>query len=212
MTLTGAEQKFFVDQMTRLEESYLAGTNPRQQSGFGRDARDWERYRRPIVAPIERDGSFLDIGCANGLLMESVVEWAQDDGHRIEPYGLDISEKLAALARQRLPQWRERIFVGNALLWEPPRRFDFVRTELVYVPDPLRRQYTERLLDRFVAPRGLLLICAYGSSRPGGARADPLVDELRAWGYPIHRVDDVVSPEHGFVITRVVSVVRPGSS
>jgi len=46
-------------------------------------------------------------------------------------FGLDISEKLAELARQRLPHWRNRIFVGNALFWEPPARFDLVRTELV---------------------------------------------------------------------------------
>jgi hypothetical protein len=128
--LTGAEKRYFVEEQAFHEAKYLAGTNPRQQSGFGRDERDWERFRRPIVAPIETDGSFLDIGCANGLLMESVVTWAREDGHLVEPYGLDISEKLAELARQRLPQWRDRIFVGNARFWEPPARFDFVRTEL----------------------------------------------------------------------------------
>lgn len=204
--LTEAERRFFDEQQARLEAAYLAGTNPRQQSGFGRDARDWERFRRPVVAPIERDGTFLDIGCANGLLMESVVAWALEGGHVVEPYGLDISEKLADLARQRLPRWRERIFVGNALLWEPPLRFDFVRTELVYVPPPARRRYTERLLERVVAPRGRLILCSYGSSRPEGARAEALVDEIRDWGIPVDRVDDVVSAEHGFVITRVLSV------
>jgi SAM-dependent methyltransferase len=206
--LTRAEKRFFVEALELHEPKYLAGANPRQQSGFGRDERDWERFRRPIVAPIGTDGSFLDIGCANGLLMESVVTWAREDGHVIEPYGLDISERLAELARQRLPHWRERIFVGNALIWEPPVRFDFVRTELVYVPGTLRRQYTERLLERYVAPGGQLIVCSYGSSRPEGARAELLVDELRDWRLSIHRVDDVVSPEHGFVITRVVSVAR----
>jgi SAM-dependent methyltransferase len=209
--LTGAEQRFFVEALAAHEAKYLAGANPREQSGFGRDERDWERFRRPIVAAIDADGSFLDIGCANGLLMESVVAWAREDGHVVEPYGLDISEKLADLARRRLPQWRERILVGNALCWEPPARFDFVRTELVYVPDTLRRQYTERLLDRVVAPGGRLILCSYGSSRPQGARAELLVDELRDWQLSIDRVDDVVSPEHGFVITRVVSVRRVGA-
>jgi hypothetical protein len=137
--------------------------------------------------------------------MESVVAWARQAGHSVEPYGLDISEKLAELARRRLPQWRDRIFVGNALFWEPPSRFDFVRTELVYVPPSRRREYAERLLQRFVAPGGRLLICSYGSSRPEGDRADTLVDEIRGWGLAVHGVDDAVSPEHGFVVTRVVS-------
>ncbi len=206
--LTRAEKRFFVSEQTLHEAKYLAGTNPRQQSGFGRDARDWERFRCPVVEPIDRDGTFLDIGCANGLLMESVVAWARERGYRIEPSGLDISERLAELARRRLPQWRDRIFVGNALFWEPPAPFDFVRTELVYVPPLRRREYAERLLERVVAPEGRLIICSYGSSRPEGDRAEPLVEEIRAWGVPIHRVDDVVSSEHGFVITRAVSVVQ----
>jgi SAM-dependent methyltransferase len=207
-TLTADEERFFAEELACLEAAYLAGANPRQQSGFGRDERDWERFRRPVVAPIEKDGTFLDVGCASGLLMESVAAWAREDGHVVEPYGLDISAKLAELARRRLPQWRERIFTGNALFWEPPMRFDFVRTELVYVPGTLRRRYAERLLERFVAPGGLLIVCSYGSSRPEGARAEPLADELRGWGLPVHRVDEVVSPEHGFVITRAVSVAR----
>ncbi len=209
MHLTAGEQSFFDDQLSLLEAAYLRGANPRQQSGFGRDERDWERFRRVVVAPMEKDGTFLDIGCANGLLMESVAIWAREDGRQIEPYGLDISEKLAELARQRLPEWRDRIFVGNSLVWEPPARFDYVRTELVYVPAARRRTYTERLLDRCVAPGGRLIICAYGSSRPEGQRAEILIDELRDWRFSIDRVDDVVSEEHGFVITRVVSVRGP---
>lgn len=205
--LTRAEEDFFAREQALHEARYLAGTNPRQQSGFGRAARDWERYRRPVAAPIDRDGSFLDIGCANGLLLESVVTWARERGCRIEPFGLDISGKLAELARRRLPQWRDRIFVGNALVWEPPAPFDFVRTELVYVPASRRREYAQRLLGRLVAPGGCLILCSYGSSRPEGDRAEPLVDEIRSWGLAVHRVDDAVSPEHGFVITRAVSVV-----
>jgi hypothetical protein len=206
--LTDAERSYFLEEQRLHESMYLEGTNPRQQTGFGRDECEWERFRRPIAAAIETDGSFLDIGCANGLLMESVVKWALEDGQRLEPYGLDISEKLAGLARGRLPQWRERIFVGNALFWEPPMRFDFVRTEMVYVPPSLRRKYAERLLERFIEPTGRLLVCSYGSSRPEGARAEPLIDELSAWGLTIHHLDDAVSPEHGFVVTRVASVVR----
>jgi hypothetical protein len=57
------------------EKKYLEGLNPRQQSGFGRDERDWEQFRRPIMAAIDRSGTFLDIGCANGLLMDDIRRW-----------------------------------------------------------------------------------------------------------------------------------------
>jgi SAM-dependent methyltransferase len=208
---TDEERRFFERELALHEVNYLAGTNPRQQAGFGRDEEDWERYRRVVTAPIDRDGTFLDIGCANGLLMESVVRWTGDDGHLVEPYGVDISSKLAELARDRVPHWKERIFTGNALVWVPPFRFDFVRTEMVYVPPHLRRRYAERLLDEVVADQGCLIVCAYGSSRPEGNRAEGLVDELRDWGLSVADVFDVTSPEYGFVITRVVSV-RKGTS
>jgi hypothetical protein len=206
--LSSDEIRYFEDEQALHERKYLAGTNPRQQSGFGRDERDWERFRRPVVAPVQTDGAFLDIGCANGLLMESVVRWAQEDGYRLEPYGLDISAKLADLARQRLPEWRDRVFVGNALFWDPPQCFEYVRTEMVYVPPTRRREYVERLLATFVAPKGRLIVCSYGSSRPEGVRAETLIDELHAWGLPVEGVHDVRSPEYGFVITRVVPIAR----
>jgi hypothetical protein len=115
------EKGYFAAEQALHEQSYLAGTNPRQQSGFGRDERDWGRFRRAVTMAIDRDGTFLDVGCANGLLMESVVGWAAEDGHSIEPYGLDISRKLAEPARRRLPHWpgphfrRERTLLGSPL-------------------------------------------------------------------------------------------------
>ncbi len=96
-----------------FERPYLRGENPRAQSGFGGDERRWELARRPIVTAIDRDGSFLDIGCANGYLLESVVRWAT---HRIEPYGLDFPRCSWSLARRRLPQWADRIFLGGDAL------------------------------------------------------------------------------------------------
>lgn len=206
MNVRDDEASWFENEKRFHETTYLAGSNPRLQSGFGRDERDWERFRRPVVAVICKSGTFLDVGCASGLLMEDVRRWAQQDGYVIEPYGLDISEKLVALARERLPQWRDRIFVGNALHWEPPLRFDYVRTELVYVPSHRRRQYVERLLARVVAPGGYAILCSYGSSRPEGIRAEPLLDEVESWDLDAEGSREVVSPEHGFIITNVVWV------
>ncbi|MDQ3328106.1 MAG: class I SAM-dependent methyltransferase, partial [Chloroflexota bacterium] len=98
-----------------LEDAYLAGENPRAQSGFGGDAAYWERARRPMTGAIERDGTVLDVGCANGLLMEDIAAWAAEDGYRIEPYGLDFSSAIADLARRRLPYWKDRIYTGNVI-------------------------------------------------------------------------------------------------
>jgi hypothetical protein len=144
--------------------AYLSATDPRAQSGFAGSDGDWERARRFIFAAVNRDGTFLDVGCANGHLMDCAVRWLADDGIRIEPYGLEILPELAALARHRLPHWADRIAVGNALDWIPGRSFDFVRTGLEYVPVPLRAQLVGHLLQDVVAPGGQLIVGAYSEA------------------------------------------------
>lgn len=167
----------------QLEDAYLASDNPRGQSGFGHDDDAWQRAREVIVEPVDRNGTFLDIGCANGYLLESLVTWSAERGYAIEPYGLDISEKLVELARIRLPEWSDRFFVGDALTWTPPMQFDYVRTELVYVLDQQREQYVEQLLTRVVAPGGRLIVCSYGSARRPDIRAERVGERLEAWGH-----------------------------
>lgn len=122
--------------------AYLAAATPEGGSGSSRDAAGWERARSLVADAVEDGQSFLDVGCANGHLMESMARWAG-----VEPYGLDISPELAELARRRLPRWADRIWVGNALDWRPPRRFDVVRTAIDYVPDPRRQALVEHVLS-----------------------------------------------------------------
>src|SRR5918999_6398425 len=112
--------------------AYLTAETPWAQSGKSGDEATWEQARRPVADAIDRDGTFLDVGCASGFLMESVRRWTAERGLAVEPYGLEIALDLAELARRRLPHWADRIFVGNARSWKPPRRFDFVRTGLEY--------------------------------------------------------------------------------
>src|ERR1043166_6724925 len=91
-----------------FDGAYLASVDPRAQWGFNGDEARWESARRPIVEAIDHGGTFLDVGCANGSLLESVVRWSE---HSIEPYGLDFAPGLVELARRRLPQWADLIFL-----------------------------------------------------------------------------------------------------
>ena len=161
--------------------AYLAAATPWEQSGKSGGLAGWERGRRPVMAAVDRDGTFLDVGCANGFLMESVRKWAGEDGHDVEPYGLEISPELAALARRRLPHWADRIFVGNAGEWMPPRRFDFVRPGLDYVPPTRRRELVEHLLEHVVAPGGRLIVGVFNERRD-----DRRTEErVSSWGLEI---------------------------
>jgi hypothetical protein len=191
-------------EMTRalLERAYLDADDPRGESGFGGDGARWERARRPIVSAIDRDGTFLDVGCANGLLMESLAPWAGEEGYRVEPYGLELIGSLAKLARQRLPHWSERVFVGNVMDWKVPFRFDFVRTELEYAPPYRRREMVGRLLREYLSPGGRLILCSYGSSRRPTPKAEPVGEILRNWGCTVAGEAEGVDT-NGVVFTRI---------
>lgn len=123
--------------------AYLAADTPWEQSGKSGTVEDWEWSRSHVADAVDRDGTFLDVGCANGYLLECLPRWTVFE---LERYGLEIASELAALAAERLPHLADRIFVGNALTWDPPRGFTYVRTGLDYVPSPRRRELVERLL------------------------------------------------------------------
>jgi SAM-dependent methyltransferase len=188
-----------------IERMYLKAPDAYGQSGFHGDAARWEALRRPVMKAVNKDGSFLDIGCANGLLLESAVGWAASDGHTVVPFGLDTSAALVELARERLKGKGGELFVGDGQVWEPPRRFDFVRTELVYVPGAARKEYTERLASRFLTEGGRLIVASYGT-RGGIPPCERVGELLRSWGLAVEGEAEGVDTWSGKTLTRVAWV------
>lgn len=159
------EAEWYARNMAVLVPKYLAAENPRAQSGHSGDEAQWEAARRPMLSAVDQPGDFLDVGCASGYLMESVRRWAAQDGTDLEPYGLDLSPELAELARERLPDWADRIWIGNALYWMHPEghRFTYVRTGLEYVPPGRAPDLIAHLLEQVVGRR--LIIGVYNEGR-----------------------------------------------
>jgi hypothetical protein len=152
-----------------FERAYLRTDDPRAQSGFHGSAERWEAARRPIVEAIDCNGTFLDVGCANGLLMESVVAWSD---HDLEPYGLDFAPGLVELARRRLPRWADRIWLGDVATWTPPFRFEFVHTRIELGS-----------LERLCEFGRRLVVSSDGSfRRPESPHAEPVAARLRELG------------------------------
>lgn len=127
----------------RLERGEISAETPWGGSGKSGSFADWEHARSHIADAIDADGSFLDVGCANGYLLECLPRWTP---HRLDRFGVDIAPALVELAVLRLPELADRLYVGNALSWPPPQGFTFIRTGLEYVPRHRRRDLVERLL------------------------------------------------------------------
>jgi SAM-dependent methyltransferase len=179
------EARWYREVSAFIVPAYLAADNPRAQSGSSGDDDDWAYKRGFLAEAIDRDGAFLDVGCASGYLMETMVTWCAQRGHRIEPYGLDISPELAGLARTRLPHWAGRVYTGNAIDWVPPRRFGFVRTGLEYVPPGRQRNLVSRLLRDVVSPGGRLIIGAYSEERDERRTGPSEEQRVAAWGFHV---------------------------
>jgi len=93
-----------------LESAYLESDDPERQSGFSGGRTRWVVERSPLVEALHREGDFLDVGCANGLLAADVMTWARGRGVSIVAHGVDLGPRLIELARQRLPQFASNFY------------------------------------------------------------------------------------------------------
>jgi SAM-dependent methyltransferase len=174
----------FLQQLREVEQAYLSTDDPIRQSGFLAGPERWRDERSIILEAVEEDGDFLDVGCANGYLLECLLEWAKQRGTAFTPFGVDQGARLIELARRRLPQFADHFWVANAWSWRPPRRFRYVYTLHDCVPERLLAEYVERLLARYVEPGGTLAIGAYGSYSQNLPARD-LARELAQAGYDV---------------------------
>jgi hypothetical protein len=130
---------------------------------------------------MDGDGTWLDVGCANGHLLATLPAWCAERGIRIEPYGLELLPGLAELARSLHPELADRIWTGSVMTWKPPRRFTYVTALDDQVPAGRLGDLVAILLAEFVEPGGRLIVSSYTDS--DGVPKD-LFDDLRQAGHP----------------------------
>ena len=153
----------FLAHLAVLESTYLRESDPIKQSGFNGGPERWRAERAPILDALPTGGDLLDIGCANGHLLECLLKWGSERAVALTPFGIDCSAGLVALARERLPHFRDHFWVANAWGWTPPRRFQYVYSVFDCVPPTALDAYAEQLIENVVAPGGRLILGAYGS-------------------------------------------------
>ena len=189
----------FLARLQELENSYIQTDDPMLQSGSGSGRVRWCSERSIILSAIEADGTFLDAGCANGYLLECLVQWAGGRGISLMPYGVDIVAKLIELAKKRLPSYKSNFWTANTYEWIPPMKFDYVYTLHDCVPEEFLKDYVANLLSHYIKSTGTLIIGAYGST----SRQEPARDiekDLRECGFAV----DGVSDEGKLPVARIV--------
>ena len=196
-----------LDSIRILESAYLSHRDPIKQSGFGGGAERWRIERSPLLDAIAGDGEFLDLGCANGHLLESVVGWAGERGIELTAYGVDLNPRLIQGAMRRFPDHPNHFWVANAWGWLPPRRFRWIYAIWDLVPIEYLPQLAHHLLESAVAENGALIFGAYGSvseDRPSVA----IAEVLRVGGLPVSGVSEGGDLPSGGPVTRFAWVNR----
>lgn len=183
-----------------IKPAYLTANNPYAQAGHNGDASTWEAARGFIAQALHRSGSFLDAGCANGLLMETVQRWGLIKQLCIEPYGLDIVPEFVEVARRRLPQWAERIYIGNIRAWQPPHEgFDFVLIRPEYAPVHRGCDMVAHVLNRVLKPNGRLIVFV-GTEE---VELRGVEARISSEGFTVHGRVEIPHPQDSRVVRRL---------
>ena len=149
-----------------LEAASLSSDDPIKQSGYSGGPDRWRAERRPLLDAVDGSGHLLDVGCANGHLLECLVDWAAEDGLTITPHGLDLGSRLIETARRRLPEHAASFHHGDVWTWQPSHTFDFVYTLSHLAPVGLLGDLCRRL-QQWVRSGGRLIVGDYGSRSRG---------------------------------------------
>ena len=81
-----------------LEDAYVTvGEGPGGSGSSSSSEGDWRAKRQHLAIPMDSDGDWLDVGCANGHLLATLPVWARERGLRIEPFGLELLPRVADL-------------------------------------------------------------------------------------------------------------------
>lgn len=147
------------DQRAREDAYFYAGFARRQQSDadFFSSAPDTVRLLETEFARLRPSSSrrALEIGCGPGRLMGALAP------HFSEIHGVDISEEMAALARERLrgfPHAQVHVTPDSSLAMFPDAHFDFVYSYIVFQHIPSRDVVLNYLREakRVLKPAGVL--------------------------------------------------------
>ena len=174
-----------LESIHRLESAYLCNQDPILQSGFGGGPDRWRAERSPLLDAVDGDGEFLDLGCANGFLLESVLEWADERGISLKPYGVDLNALLIPRSDTSISRIRG-IISGLEMLGVGCRqgvsRWVYAIWDLV--PIEMMPTLARQLLQNAVRNDGAVIFGAYGSKSADTPPVD-IARALIAGGLPV---------------------------
>ena len=157
-----SETVFFNLESEASAIAYTYRDQPWAQSGHSGNAFTYRFKKMLVLEAVDKSGTFLDIGSANGYLIECLDNWSKNSCVQVEFFGLEISKELTELSKKRVPRLKDNFFNGNVFTWQPPFKFDFVYTMIIPdLPDYLHEKLIRLLFSDYVKPSGRLILGEY---------------------------------------------------
>ncbi len=162
------------------EERYQAGNRP------------WENYGIPkllthVLGSIKPTGKVLLPGCGSAYEIKAFLEAGWD------AWGIDFSETAVKRAKEILPEYADRILLGDFFDYQFEHSFDVIyeRSFLCALPLQLRNNYAERMHD-LLTPEGKLVgFFLYGRNFDGPPFPLQDLDEAKNLLYQFELVEDL---------------------
>jgi len=94
-----------------------------------KDFKIWEARRKFISQAINKSGTILDIGCANGFLLKCLQKWSV---YKLIPYGIDYNKKCIEQAKDLFPLYSDNFMFARIPNLKEffkqgfPIKFDFI--------------------------------------------------------------------------------------
>jgi len=160
-----------------------------KESHFSGSFEQWEEQRRFITKAIDRDGTILDIGSANGLFLKSLEAWSDK---KLDPYGVDIDAEKIRQAKELYADKPDHFITMDKSAPEGfPKTFDIVYWNVwdnVDFTQPKGRQVLGKALE-MKGEDGRLILGFYDHD---GDDSRKKIDQLKAFGFS---VQEYPSPE-----------------
>ena len=94
-----------------------------------KDFKGWEDHRKFISQAINKSGTILDVGCANGFLLKCLQKWSI---YKLTPYGIDYNKECIEQAKDLFPLYSDNFMFAlmpnlkEFFKQDFPVKFDFV--------------------------------------------------------------------------------------
>jgi len=134
---------------------------------YGIDYEKWKEFRFFIVNEIDKPGTIIDIGCANGFLLHCLQEWSD---LRLIPYGIDKNAELVQQAKALFSDIPHNFrhcsvedFCGKKIDYFPSE-FNYIYWNFPNRWKPQAKKYVFEQLRTHMSKKGKFIIGLYGTN------------------------------------------------